>query len=555
MKINIKDVFEKQNGDFRVHTNDRLDVEEVFAEALADDRRRRVRPETEVEPENAQPETEAEPEAVQEEPQQESESDKAEARAPEEKQEEPQQDTENEYVPDKPEKAEEEESACQSLEASEAQEQESAPKPEDLQEPEPEMQDASSEEPEAETQDTPSELSAEHEAADDGAEDDGSEDGETDKAEQETASDEINDDEPDKVSDDEAASDDEPADKEEESAEEAKEEAENGTPEALHETKETHVSYKQYGWQAGLAAAFIILIAVVFIYTTMIPREVNATINGEDFTFSSKAHTVESFLEEEGIEFCEEDYLSLSPDAFIYDGISLEIKHATDFKVTADGKTKSYKSLANTVEEALDDVNIEVGDKDIVEPGLESMLTEDMEVVVKRVEIKTATVEEKTSFKTVTKDDSSLDEGTTKVVTKGVKGTDKVTYEIKYIDGKEVSRKEIKRKTVKKPVNKVVANGTRINYNGQTYSRKLVVKAYAYTGGGRTAMGTAARVGEIAVDPSVIPLGSNVYIEGVGARRAEDTGGNIKGNTIDIYMNTQSECISWGARYVTIYIQ
>ena len=67
-------------------------------------------------------------------------------------------------------------------------------------------------------------------------------------------------------------------------------------------------------------------------------------------------------------------------------------------------------------------------------------------------------------------------------------------------------------------------------------------------------MGTQARVGEISVDPSVIPLGTSVYIEGVGVRRAEDTGGNIKGNTIDIYMNTRSECINWGCRYVTIYL-
>ena len=81
-------------------------------------------------------------------------------------------------------------------------------------------------------------------------------------------------------------------------------------------------------------------------------------------------------------------------------------------------------------------------------------------------------------------------------------------------------------------------------------------KAYAYhTGGGWTAMSTPARVGEIAVDPSVIPLGSEVYIEGVGARRAEDTGGDIIGNTIDIYMGSEAECKSWGVRYVTIYIK
>ena len=130
-----------------------------------------------------------------------------------------------------------------------------------------------------------------------------------------------------------------------------------------------------------------------------------------------------------------------------------------------------------------------------------------------------------------------------------------MTYEITYIDGVESERKEISRETVTAAVDKVILNGTKISFNGKSYSRKLVVKAYSYTGGGRTAMGTRARVGEIAVDPRVIPLGSKVYIEGVGARIAEDTGGNIKGNTLDIYMNSVAECRKWGARTVTIYIQ
>ena len=159
------------------------------------------------------------------------------------------------------------------------------------------------------------------------------------------------------------------------------------------------------------------------------------------------------------------------------------------------------------------------------------------------------------AFKTVTKEDSSLDQGKTKVVKKGRKGKAKITYRIKYIDGKVASKKKISKKIIRKPVNKVVAEGTRFVFDGSSYSRKLTVKAYAYTGGGRTAMGTQARVGEIAVDPSVIPLGTTVYIEGVGERRAEDTGGNIKGNTIDIYMNSEAECRSWGVRYITIYIK
>ena len=324
-------------------------------------------------------------------------------------------------------------------------------------------------------------------------------------------------------------------------------------PEAAAFTKEP--SYKKYISLGAIAAAFVILAAVMFIYNNLVPREVTAAINGEKFEFESKAHTVEGFLEENDIEFSEGDYVSQPLTAYISDGMKIKIDHATDFKITADGKTKKYRTLANTVSEALKDKNVKVGKNDIVEPGLDELLTKDMKIVIKRVKIKEETKEEKIEFKTVTKDDSSLDEGTTKVVTEGVEGKAKVTYKVTYVDGVESSRSEISRETLTEAVDKVVANGTRISFDGQSYSRKLVVKAYAYTGGGTTAMGTRARVGEIAVDPGVIPLGSEVYIEGVGARRAEDTGGNIVGNTIDIYMDTDAECESWGVRYVTIYIK
>lgn len=324
-------------------------------------------------------------------------------------------------------------------------------------------------------------------------------------------------------------------------------------PEAAVFTEEP--ACKKYISLGAIAAAFVILAAVMFVYNNLVPREVSAAINGEKFEFESKAHTVEGFLEENDIEFSGGDYISQPLTAYISDGMKIEIDHATNFKITADGKTKEYRTLANTVSEALKDKNVKVGSNDIVEPGLDELLTKDMKIVIKRVKVKEETREEKIAFKTVTKDDSSLDEGTTKVVNEGVDGKVKVKYKVTYVDGVESSRSEISRETLTAAVDKVVANGTKINFDGQSYSRKLVVKAYAYTGGGTTAMGTSARVGEIAVDPSVIPLGSEVYIEGVGARRAEDTGGNIVGNTIDIYMDTNAECISWGARYVTIYIK
>jgi len=313
--------------------------------------------------------------------------------------------------------------------------------------------------------------------------------------------------------------------------------------------------WKLYGSLFIIGAAFVVLLAGMFAYTNLIPRQVSAIIDGQPQEITTYEHTVAGFLTEQGIPYFEEDYLSTPPTGFIHDGMDFEILHATDFEVTADGETKAYKSLKPTVEEAIADVGIKLRDRDIVIPKRETALKQDSQIVVKRVEIEKKTVTEKVKFKTIEKDDTTMAEGKTKVLKEGKNGKDKVTYEITYIDGKEAKKKELSRKTLEKPVNKVVANGTQIEYNGKLYSRKLVVKAYSYTGGGTTAMGTRARVGEIAVDPRVIPLGTNVYIEGVGARRAEDTGGNIKGNTIDIYMNTLSECRQWGVRYVTIYIE
>ena len=310
-----------------------------------------------------------------------------------------------------------------------------------------------------------------------------------------------------------------------------------------------------YGSIVAIGAAMVLLLVGLFAYTNLVPRQVSATIDGQQQEITTYEHTVAGFLTDQGIPYYEEDYLSTPPTGFIHDGMDFEMIHATDFQVTADGETHAYKSLKNTVDEAVADVGIKLRDRDIMIPKRGTELKQDAEIIVKRVEVEKKTVTEKVKFKTIEKDDTTMAEGKTKVLKEGKNGKDKVVYEITYIDGKVAKKKELSRKVIEKPVNKVVANGTQIEYNGKLYSRKLVVKAYSYTGGGTTASGTRARVGEIAVDPRVIPLGTNVYIEGVGARRAEDTGGNIKGNTIDIYMNTLSECRQWGVRYVTIYIE
>lgn len=58
----------------------------------------------------------------------------------------------------------------------------------------------------------------------------------------------------------------------------------------------------------------------------------------------------------------------------------------------------------------------------------------------------------------------------------------------------------------------------------------------------------------IAVDPTVIPLGTWVYIEHIGLRRAEDTGGKIKGRRVDIFMEDLDEALTFGVQPVTLHV-
>lgn len=92
-----------------------------------------------------------------------------------------------------------------------------------------------------------------------------------------------------------------------------------------------------------------------------------------------------------------------------------------------------------------------------------------------------------------------------------------------------------------------------------TAIKTLIMESTAYYGHGITASGLKPvrnpdGISTIAVDPNVIPLGTKVYVSGYGLAIAADTGGAIKGNIIDVFLNTHEECMSWGRRQVTVQI-
>lgn len=172
------------------------------------------------------------------------------------------------------------------------------------------------------------------------------------------------------------------------------------------------------------------------------------------------------------------------------------------------------------------------------------------------------------------------------VIQEGHDGEYTEVYEIIYQDGQQTVRQLID-VVNEEPVSAVIERGTKENFanhddtvasitanqdgsgiitldNGETvtFNSTKTMRGTAYTTGGsvgtRTASGTAAQVGVVAVDRSVLPLGTKVFVMSndgsyvYGFAVAEDTG--VRGNTIDLYMDTNRECLQFGVRECTVYI-
>ncbi|MCI7144882.1 MAG: 3D domain-containing protein [Clostridiales bacterium] len=224
--------------------------------------------------------------------------------------------------------------------------------------------------------------------------------------------------------------------------------------------------------------------------------------------------------------------------------------------ISVDGKTLEHKTTADTVDDLLKSWGVTLDEEDEVKPGDKARLKDGTEVDIRLFHLETEVVSEETDYKTKTRYTSDILEGEERVAQKGVKGEDKVTYTVAYLGDEEQKRRETDRETVKKPVTEIIEKGTAVSYNGEKYSRKLTVVSTGYTHtGNRTATGTRPKRGTMAVDRRVIPMGSYGYVPGYGKVHAEDTGGAIKGNRIDLFFETRGQAVSWGRRTVDIYIK
>lgn len=289
-------------------------------------------------------------------------------------------------------------------------------------------------------------------------------------------------------------------------------------------------------------------------------------------TYMTTASTVGEFLETEDIQVASHDDLSVASDEAITDALTLDIDRAVKVAVT-DGtnETADVYTTADTVEDLLKEQQLELSDLDRVEPGIEEAVTADMAVDVIRVEEVTDVIEEEVAFSTVRKNDSSLTKGKEQVVESGSNGLVEKRYTVVLENGEEVSRELVSEDVKKEASQRVVAVGTKAiqqapsrGTSSAVAGKTITMHATAYNwncatcdGRGLTATGYNVKAnpdGVIAVDPSVIPLGTKVYVEGYGYAVARDTGGAIKGNRIDVHMRSVSAAQQFGRRTVKVTI-
>jgi len=282
-------------------------------------------------------------------------------------------------------------------------------------------------------------------------------------------------------------------------------------------------------------------------------------------------------LAEAGIELARADIVEMNEEGMRPE---ITVRRAMLVRINNGGHSMVTHSYGETVGELLERNGLGLNEADVIDVDLAAETFDGMELNIDRWVTVTETFTEAVAYDTEYVERGNMLKGKEKVLTEGVEGEVEHTATVTYFNGQEVSREILSSTQTVDPVNKVIARGTLEAEEGKltigdgvivtadgevyTYNRTMKVKATAYTHtdagcNKTTATGTTVHWGTVAVDPKLIPYGTKMFIVSndgkfvYGLSAAEDCGGSIKGNRIDLYMPTTKQCFNFGVRNCTIY--
>lgn len=189
-------------------------------------------------------------------------------------------------------------------------------------------------------------------------------------------------------------------------------------------------------------------------------RNVVIVDGDSEFRIVSFSSDVENLLKEQKINLYDHDVVFPDRSHKIFSGDKIIIQRAKKINVMEGGKNNNYYTFQNTIEEALWENKIDLGDDDITKPARTTSIIDGEKIVVTHVQIKDETKNEPIDFKTVSNEDNTLGWRIKKITQKGEKGINEVKYKVVYYDGKEISRKILEKNKTKDPVDEIVTQGT-----------------------------------------------------------------------------------------------
>lgn len=351
-----------------------------------------------------------------------------------------------------------------------------------------------------------------------------------------------------------------------------------------HESRSSSMSYAMHWKPENLRRISVISLFVIAAVVTLIglnsqdKKNVALAKDGEMGSVETQHSLMNEVLDEHSI--------LLNPEDKVSSPLAISVVRAVPVKLTVDGTTKTHFTTQKDVEGAIKELGVSLDPIDKITPALSSELKSNLEIRIVRVNKQLVQTQEAVPFTIVKTSDPDLLKGKTKVIQQGSKGL--VTHNIEkvYEDGIFVSKQWLGKEVSKTAQPKVIAVGTKkptavlsasitrtgdkVDISGLTtkggvsFKYKKVLKNVTLTAysaeedgiGTKTASGTRVKEGRtIAVDKSVVPMGWWVYIEGVGFRRAEDTGGAIKGNKMDVYYDSLKAANQFGRKKGrTVYV-
>ena len=194
----------------------------------------------------------------------------------------------------------------------------------------------------------------------------------------------------------------------------------------------------------------------------LLAKEITLLLDGAQRTvWVTGDKSVKDVLKQVNIRAGRHAYLEPSRGASVEDGDVIVYKRAVDVRLTVGGETREVITNAEDVGLLLDDLGVEIGPQDIVEPRLRTPLQAGTEVQVIRVVQQEIAEELPIPYPTEIRKSADLMLGIRRVEQEGALGLLRKTFEVRLEDGKQVERRLTGTEVIRKPVSRVVVEGTR----------------------------------------------------------------------------------------------